>query len=51
MSIVRGLIKIKDIKRALVLENNIGYVRIAEFRENTAGELDKALHDLKKVRF
>jgi carboxyl-terminal processing protease len=48
MSIVRGLIKIKDIKRALVLENNIGYVRIAEFRENTAGELDKALHDLKK---
>lgn len=46
--IVRGIIKIKDIKRALILTDNIGYVRISEFRETTAADLDKALDKLKK---
>jgi carboxyl-terminal processing protease len=48
VSVVRGIIKIKDIKRAVILENGIGYVRIVEFRESTAKDLDKALVDLKK---
>lgn len=46
--VVRGIIKIKDIKRAVILENDIGYVRIAEFREGTAADLRKALSKLQK---
>lgn len=48
ITITRGIIKIKDIKRALVLENDIGYVRISEFRETTAKDLGKALNKLQK---
>jgi carboxyl-terminal processing protease len=48
ITIVRGIIKIKDIKRAIILENGIGYVRIAEFREKTAIDLGKALDELDK---
>jgi carboxyl-terminal processing protease len=48
ITITRGIIKIKDIKRSLILEDGIGYVRIAEFRENTAQDLKKALKDLEK---
>jgi carboxyl-terminal processing protease len=44
----RDTINIKDIKEPRILENNIGYVRIVEFRENTADNLRKALDDLKK---
>jgi len=47
ITIMRDIIHIKDIKRAMVLENDIGYVKIAEFRENTAKELDIALKELK----
>jgi carboxyl-terminal processing protease len=46
--IVRDIIKIKDIKEALILEDNIAYVRLVEFRENTPVELEKALDNLKK---
>ena len=46
--IVRGVIKIQDIKGARILEDGIGYIRIVEFRENTASEMDKALDKLKK---
>ena len=49
VTITRGIIKIKDIKRALVLEDSIGYVRIAEFRERTVGDLDKELKKLKEA--
>ncbi len=48
ITITRGVIKIKDIKRSLVLEKAIGYVRIAEFRETTAKDLGKALDKLQK---
>ncbi|UCC95096.1 MAG: S41 family peptidase [Candidatus Omnitrophota bacterium] len=48
VAITRGIIKIKDIKRVRILENSIGYVRIAEFRETTARDLDKALVKLRK---
>jgi carboxyl-terminal processing protease len=47
--IVRGIIKIQDIKGARILEDGIGYIRLVEFRENTAGEMDKALDKLKKA--
>ncbi len=48
VTIERAIIKIKDIKRATMLEDGIGYIRITEFRENTAKELDKGLEELKK---
>lgn len=47
--IVRGVIKIQDIKGARILEDGIGYIRLVEFRENTASEMDKALDKLKKA--
>ena len=47
--IVRGVIKIQDIKGARILEDGIGYIRLVEFRENTAAEMDKALVILKKA--
>ena len=46
--IVRGVIKIQDIKGARILEDAIGYIRIVEFRENTASDLDKTLDKLAK---
>ena len=48
VTITRKIIKIKDIKRALILEDGIGYIRLTEFRENTAKDLSKALAKLKK---
>lgn len=43
ITIERAIIQIKDIKRAMILEKNVGYIRIAEFRENTARDMDKEL--------
>ncbi|MBN2120152.1 MAG: S41 family peptidase [Candidatus Omnitrophica bacterium] len=48
VTITREIIKIKDIRRNLLLENNIGYIRLSEFREDTANELDKAITETKK---
>ncbi|MFH1504895.1 MAG: S41 family peptidase [Candidatus Omnitrophota bacterium] len=48
IKIMRGIIKIQDIKRALFLEENIGYVKIGEFRETTSKDLGKALEGLEK---
>ena len=48
VTVTRGIIKIKDIKRASILESGVGYVRITEFRENTARDLNKALISLKR---
>ncbi|MDD5069199.1 MAG: S41 family peptidase [Candidatus Omnitrophica bacterium] len=47
VTIVRGIIKIKDIKRPMILDEGIGYVRIAEFRESTDKDLAVALEKLK----
>jgi carboxyl-terminal processing protease len=44
--IVRDIIKIKSVKDARVLEDNIGYVKILDFQENTADDLEKALKKL-----
>ena len=46
--ITRDIINIKDIKEAKILEGGIGYIRLSEFRENTAREFKLALERLKK---
>ncbi len=46
--IVRDIIKIKDIKEARILEDNIAYIRLTEFRENTTNDFKSALNNLKK---
>lgn len=46
-SLVREIIKIKSVK-ANILENGIGYVRIAQFQEKTADDLHASLAQLKK---
>lgn len=48
--ITRDIIKIKDIKHALILEDRIGYIRLTEFRENTIQEFNKALASLSKQK-
>jgi carboxyl-terminal processing protease len=48
IAITRGIIKIKDIKRAVILEDGIGYIKIAEFRENTPQDVIRALDKLEK---
>lgn len=47
-NIVRGIIKIKDIKEARILEEGIGYIRLVEFREDALRDMDMALENLKK---
>lgn len=46
--ITRDIIKIKDIKDARILENGIAYLKVLEFRENTAKDFDAALNRLAK---
>jgi len=46
-TITRDIIKIKSVK-SKVLEGNIGYVKVTQFQQNTASDLDKALGNLKK---
>lgn len=46
--IIRDVIKTKDIKGTRILEDSIGYIRIIEFRENTASNLDVAVDSLMK---
>jgi len=48
LKIVRDIIKIVNIREARILEDNIGFIRVIEFRENTAKEMNSALEDLKK---
>jgi len=45
-TIIRDIIKIKDIKGVQILEDGIGYIRLVEFRENTARQMDIALNKL-----
>lgn len=46
-TIVRDIIKIKSV-RWKMLESSIGYLRLIDFTENSIGELDKGLSNLKK---
>ena len=47
-TIVREIIKIQDIKDTQVLKDNIGYVRLTEFREDSYQQIRKALQELKE---
>lgn len=46
--IIRDIIKIKEIKEAKIIKDNIGYLRLIEFSENTPKDLDIALKNLSK---
>lgn len=45
-TIKRDIIKIDSLKKAEVLEKEIGYIRLVEFQQDTSKELDKTLVDL-----
>jgi len=46
-TITREIIHVQDVKDTRILQDKIGYVRLVEFREDTAKEFHKALSDLK----
>lgn len=46
-TIVREIIKIKDIKDTVILEDGIGYIRLAEFRQNTPQDFRREMERLK----
>lgn len=50
-TLTRDIIKIQPVKRYEILENNIGYIALTEFNNNTYDEMDKVLKELtqKKV--
>ena len=45
--IVRQIIKIKDIKDVMLIEDGIAYIRLVEFRQNTPRDFNKAVKKLK----
>lgn len=45
-TITRTIIKIESIKKAEVIEPDIGYIRLIEFQEKTQLDLEKSLQDL-----
>lgn len=47
-TLTRDIIKIKSVPFADILEDGIGYIRIATFSENTAGEVYEALRKLEE---
>ena len=48
VKIIRDIIKVKDIKNVRILEDNIAYIRLVEFRKNTPADMDASLAQLKK---
>lgn len=48
MTITRASIKVESVKDVRMLPDKVGYVRITQFNEPTADELDKALIKLEK---
>lgn len=45
-TITRDIIKIESVPYAFMLENGVGYVRVSQFAEDTADELDRRLTEL-----
>lgn len=45
-SLVRAVIRVKVVRKAVMLDDGIGYVRISDFGEETGPELGKALRKL-----
>ncbi|VAW19908.1 Carboxyl-terminal protease, partial [hydrothermal vent metagenome] len=50
ITIKREIIRIEDVKNTQILENGIGYIRLTEFREDSAKEFRKALDKLKELK-
>jgi len=48
LSIKRDIIKVESIRKAAILEDRIGYVKLVEFQEHTPRDLEGALARLKK---
>jgi carboxyl-terminal processing protease len=48
-TITRAIIKIKSIRKAKLLEDNIGYIRLSEFQERSPEDLEEALSKLEKL--
>jgi len=48
-TIVRDVIKVKSVK-SKVIENNIGYIKLSQFQERTAQDLELALSNLEKQK-
>lgn len=48
--IVRGVIHIRDIKDARILEERVGYIKISQFGEDTVKNLNAALNNLGKEK-
>ncbi|MDX9702140.1 MAG: S41 family peptidase [Candidatus Auribacterota bacterium] len=47
-NIVRDVIQIQSVKDVKMVADGIGYIRLAQFQENTSEELDKALNTLEQ---
>lgn len=47
--ITREIIRVQDVKDPHIIEDNIGYVRLVEFRENSAKQIYKELKNLKNA--
>ncbi len=45
-TIIREIIQIQDVKNTQILQDHIGYVRLAEFREDSAAAFRKAMDEL-----
>lgn len=48
-TITREIIHIEDVKHTQILEDDIGYIRLTEFREDTAKAFREALDDLEEM--
>lgn len=48
-TITREVIHIEDVKHTQILEDNIGYIRLTEFREDSAKAFRQALNELEKL--
>jgi carboxyl-terminal processing protease len=44
--IKRAIIKLESIKQAIILKDDVGYIRIADFQKNTVSSLNKSLRHL-----
>ncbi|MDP8212561.1 MAG: S41 family peptidase [Candidatus Zapsychrus exili] len=49
ISIIREIIHIQDVKNTQILKDGVGYIRLVEFREDSAKEFRKALDELKEA--
>ena len=47
---VREIIEVQSVKSEL-LENNIGYLRLTSFNDNSSQQIKKQIKKLKKIKF